>query len=42
MPANEFNMNFSPDAVPMFDKTLLGSIRRPIDPMKWDIVLGAV
>jgi hypothetical protein len=39
MPANEFNMKFSPDVVPIFDKTLLGSIRRPIDPMKWDIVL---
>lgn len=23
----------------MFDKTLLGSVQRPIDPMKWDIVL---
>ena len=39
MPANEFNIKFSPDVVPIFDKTLLGSIRRPIDPMKWDIVL---
>jgi hypothetical protein len=39
MPANEFNMKFSPDVVPIFDKTLLGSIRRPIEPMKWDIVL---
>jgi hypothetical protein len=39
MPANEFNMKFSPDVVPTFDKTLLGAIRRPIDPMKWDIVL---
>ncbi|MGD2091110.1 MAG: hypothetical protein PVH61_33350 [Candidatus Aminicenantes bacterium] len=32
-------MKFSPDVVPIFDKTLLGSIRRPIEPMKWDIVL---
>ena len=39
MPANEFNIKVSPDVVPIFDKTLLGSIRRPIDPMKWDIVL---
>lgn len=39
MPANDFNIKFSPDVVPIFDKTLLGSIRRPIDPMKWDIVL---
>ncbi len=39
MPANELNMKFSPDVVPIFDKTLLGSIQRPIDPMKWDIVL---
>jgi hypothetical protein len=39
MPENVFNTKFSPDVVPIFDKTLLGSIRRPIDPMKWDIVL---
>jgi hypothetical protein len=39
MPANEINLKFSADVVPLFDKTLLGSLRRPIDPMKWDIVL---
>lgn len=39
MPLNEINMKFSPDVVPIFDKTLLGSIQRSIDPMKWDIVL---
>jgi len=39
MSFDELNMKFSPDVVPIFDKTLLGSIQRPIDPMKWDIVL---
>jgi hypothetical protein len=39
MSFNELNMKFSPDVVPIFDKTLLGSIQRPIEPMKWDLVL---
>lgn len=30
---------FSPDVTPKFDKTLLGSVQRAIDPAKWDAVV---
>jgi hypothetical protein len=38
MQQTENNFTFSSDVAPMFDKTLLGSIQRQVDPEKWDRV----
>ncbi len=39
MTTNQSNIKFSSEVVPTFDRTLFGSVHRPVDPMKWDIVL---
>jgi hypothetical protein len=39
MQAMEQTYEFSPDVGPLFDRTLLGSVRKPVDPARWDAVI---